>query len=63
MIWVRLNDFNFKFEIIFVDREEEEEEKLVVEEIEIIGCLYWYDFFLILGFDDLLVLEFLDIEE
>lgn len=40
-----------------------EEEKEVLEEIEMIGCLYWYDFLLILGFDDcLLVFEFLGIE-
>lgn len=63
MTWVRPNDPNLKFEITPADREEEEEEKLVAEEIEIIGCSHWYDPFLTSGLDDSLASELSDIEE
>lgn len=64
MTWVRPNDPNLKFEITPAGREEEEEEKLVAEEIEIIGCSHWYDPFLTSGLDDSsLASELSDIEQ
>lgn len=64
MTWVRPNDPNLKFEITPAGREEEEEEKLVAEEIEIIGCSYWYDPFSTSGLDDSsLASELSDIEQ
>ncbi|XP_024015773.1 protein PHOTOPERIOD-INDEPENDENT EARLY FLOWERING 1 isoform X2 [Eutrema salsugineum] len=61
--WVRPNDPNLKFDFTPADREEEEEDKVVAEEIEMIGCSHWYDPSLTLGLDDCpLASEFSEIE-
>ncbi|CAN8259575.1 unnamed protein product [Cochlearia groenlandica] len=60
--WVRPNDPNLKFDFTPADREEEEE-KAVAEEIEMVGCSHWYDPYVTSGLDDCaLAYELLEIE-
>ncbi|CAH8359897.1 unnamed protein product [Eruca vesicaria subsp. sativa] len=55
--WIRRNDPNLKFDFTPADREEDEEEKELSEEVEMIGCSHWYDPLLTSGLDDYCSLE------